>query len=123
MEDDLAEVRRRIHRALNQAGERRSIASDAARDRAEPKGNQFIRGADFDDSPDRQRIVNAMGRQQSCTVLSTQVLLALRSIDFQGKGFATMWTGISLVPSVAFVVTLRLTFSRRLCRMLAKVQL
>src|SRR5881398_2575822 len=38
MEDDLEKSRRgRIHRALNQAGERRSIASDAARDRTEQK--------------------------------------------------------------------------------------
>ena len=79
-------------RALNQAGQRRSIASVAARDRAEPKGNQLIYGADFDDfawsAADRQ----SDGTAANAAVFD-QILLALRSIDFQGKGFAAMWTG------------------------------
>jgi len=56
------------------------------------EGNQLICGADFDDfawsAADRQ----SDGTAANAAVFD-QILLALRSIDFQGKGFATMWTG------------------------------
>jgi len=73
-------------------------------------------GADFDDlawsASDRQ----SDGTAANAAVFD-QILFALRSIDFQGKGFATMWTGnISWHRQLHFVVTLRLTFSRRLRR-------
>jgi hypothetical protein len=56
------------------------------------EGNQLTCGADFDNlawsASDRQ----SDGTAANAAVFD-QILFALRSIDFQGKGFPTMWTG------------------------------
>src|SRR2546423_10214773 len=76
------------------------------------EGNQLICGADFDDfawsTADRQ----IDGTAANAAVFD-QILFALRSIDFQGKAFATnVDRQYQPAPLVAFIVTLHPTFSR-----------